>query len=147
MLGFALGALLFTAKMERAIDDLGNRIVQSKRSPGLAVGVVEDGRLVYAHGFGLSNVARDTRFTPGTQTYVGSISKQFTAAAILLLQQDGKLKLDDPVTRYVPELTIAKALQSANCSIKLPDYRMSLRRRISIKIVPRASRSQTSSLR
>lgn len=98
----------FTAAMEHAIDDLGTRIVQSKRSPGLAVGVIEGGRIVYAHGFGFSNVARHARFGPGTQTYVGSISKQFTAAAILMLQQDKKLKLDDPVTRFVPELTIAK---------------------------------------
>jgi D-alanyl-D-alanine carboxypeptidase len=114
----------FSATMERAIDDLGNRIVQSKRSPGLAVGVVEDGRLVYAHGFGLSNVARNTRFAPGTQTYIGSVSKQFTAAAILLLQQDGKLKLDDPVTHYVPELTIAKGVtirELLNQTSGLPD--------------------------
>ena len=110
MLGFALGALLFTAKMEHAIDDLGNRIVQSKRSPGLAVGVVEGGRIVYARGFGWANVALHARFEASTQTYVGSISKQFTAAAILMLQQDGKLKLDDPVLRYVPELTIAKGV-------------------------------------
>jgi len=136
--GFAFAALLgaiapatpapstraFTATMEHAIDDLGNRIVQGKRSPGLAVGIVEGGRIVYAHGFGLSNVARNTRFAPGTQTYVGSMSKQFTAAAILLLQQDGKLKLDDPVTRYVPELTIAKNVtirQLLNQTSGMPD--------------------------
>ncbi|HTX57261.1 MAG TPA: serine hydrolase domain-containing protein [Candidatus Acidoferrales bacterium] len=100
----------FTATMEHQIDDLGATIVRSGRSPGLAIGVVEDGRIVYAHGFGYADLEHHFRFEPGTQTYVGSISKQFTAAAILLLQQDGKLKLDDPVTRYVPELTIAKGV-------------------------------------
>lgn len=136
--GFVLAALLaattlvtpapfthsLTATMEHEIDDLGDRIVREKRSPGLAVGVVEDGRIVYARGFGYANLARHARFDPSTQTYVGSISKQFTAAAILLLQQDGKLKLDDPVIRYVPELTIARDVtirQLLNQTAGLPD--------------------------
>ncbi len=135
--GIALGALLvaaaatpapaarsFTATMERAVDDLGNHLVQEKRSPGLAIGIIEDGRIVYAHGFGYSDVAKHTRWSPGTQTYVGSISKQFTAAAILLLQQAGKLKLDDPVTRYVPELTIANGVtirELLNQTAGMPD--------------------------
>jgi len=120
--GFVLAALLaaitpvppappihsLSATMEHEIDDLGDRIVRDRRSPGLAIGVVEEGRIVYARGFGYADLERHIRFEPSTQTYAGSISKQFTAAAILLLQQDKKLKLDDPVTRYVPELTIAK---------------------------------------
>jgi CubicO group peptidase (beta-lactamase class C family) len=120
--GFVLAALLaaitpvtpasptrsLSATIEHQIDDLGNRIVRDRRSPGLAIGVVEEGRIVYARGFGYANVAEHVRFEASTQTYASSISKQFTAAAILLLQQDHKLKLDDPVTRYVPELTIAK---------------------------------------
>jgi D-alanyl-D-alanine carboxypeptidase len=120
--GFVLAALLaaitpvtpappthsLSATMEHRIDDLGNRIVHDGRSPGLAIGVVEEGRVVYARGFGYANVAKHVRFEASTQTYAGSISKQFTAAAILLLEQDHKLKLDDPVTRYIPELTIAK---------------------------------------
>ena len=124
MLGLALSALMFTATMEHQIDDLGNRIVQTKRSPGLAVGVVEDGRIVYARGFGYADIAKRTRFSPGTQTYAGSITKQFTATALLLLQQDGKLKLDDPVTKYVPELTIAKDVtirELLNQTAGLPD--------------------------
>ena len=74
------------------------------------MGVVEGGRIVYARGFGWANVALHARFEASTQTYVGSISKQFTAAAMLMLQQDGKPELDDPVLRYVPELTIAKGV-------------------------------------
>ncbi len=122
--GFTLGVLMFTAKMERQVDDLCNHIVQEKRTPGLGIGIVEDGRLVYARGFGYSDLTRHTRFSPGTQTYAGSISKQFTAAAILLLQQGGKLKLDDPVTRYVPEFTIANGVtirQLLNQTAGLPD--------------------------
>jgi D-alanyl-D-alanine carboxypeptidase len=122
LIGFAFGALLgaiapvpptppahaFTATMEHQIDDLGNRIVQTKRSPGVALGIVEDGRIVYARGFGISDAAIQARFLPETQTYVGAVSQQFTAAAILLLAQDGKLKLGDPVIHVLPELTVAK---------------------------------------
>jgi D-alanyl-D-alanine carboxypeptidase len=138
LIAFAFGALLgavtattpaplthqFTATMEHQIDDLGNRIEQAQRSPGFAIGIAEDGRIVYAHGFGLADIDRRQRFEPETQTYVGAISEQFTAAAILLLQQDGKLKLDDPVTKYLPELTVAKDVtirQLLNHTSGLPD--------------------------
>jgi CubicO group peptidase (beta-lactamase class C family) len=116
---------VLTATMEHQIDDLGARIVRDGRSPGLGICVIEDGRIVYARGFGYANVARRSRFSPDTEFYAGSISKQFTAAAILLLQQDGKLKLDDRVTKYVPELTIARnatIAQLLNQTSGLPDY-------------------------
>lgn len=125
MIGFVLSALVtFTATMEHKIDDLGNSIVQAKRSPGLAIGVVKDGRVVYARGFGYADLSKRTRFAPNTQTYIGSVSKQFTAAAILLLQQEGKLKLDDAVTTYIPELTLARGVtirQLLNQTAGLPD--------------------------
>ncbi|HTU70232.1 MAG TPA: serine hydrolase domain-containing protein [Candidatus Baltobacteraceae bacterium] len=122
--GIALSAVLFTARMEHRIDDLGTQLIQAKRSPGFALGVVENGRIVYTRGFGFADLAHHRRFDPSTQTYVGSISKQFTAAAILLLEQDGKLKLDDPVTRFVPELSIAKGVtirELLNQTSGLPD--------------------------
>ena len=118
---FLLGALLaavspvsaapahaFTATMARTIDDLGLRSMHERRAPGLAVAIVEDGRVVYARGFGYANTAARAHFDPETQTYAGQVSRSFTAAAALLLQQDGKLKLDDKVAKYVPELTVAK---------------------------------------
>ena len=98
----------FTPAMGRAIVHLAEREVHAHHTAGMAIGVVEDGRVVYAHGFGYANIAKHIAFTPSTQTYIGATSEQFTVAAVLLLQQDGKLKLDDPVTKYVPELTIAK---------------------------------------
>jgi CubicO group peptidase (beta-lactamase class C family) len=118
-------AHVFTAAMERRLDDLGAGFIRDHRTPGLGICVVEDGRIVYAHGFGRANLARNQQFEPGTQFYVGSISKQFTAAAILLLAQDGKLKLDDKVTKYVPELTVAgnaTIAQLLDQTAGLPDY-------------------------
>jgi D-alanyl-D-alanine carboxypeptidase len=116
---------VFTTDMASRIDRLAQSEVLDGRTPGIAVGVVEDGRLVYARGFGYANVARRVRVDPGTQFYVGAVSAQFTTGAILLLVQDGKIKLDDRVTKYVPELsiaanvTIAELLQQTS---GLPEY-------------------------
>ncbi len=100
----------FSAAMGHAVDGVGDRIVSEGRSPGLAIAVVEDGRIVYARGFGAAQIGKHVRFNPETETYVGGVSESFTAAALLLLQQDGKIKLDDHVTKYIPELTNAPAV-------------------------------------
>ena len=84
-----------------AIDE-----IHAGRTPGIAIGVVEDGRLVYARGFGFATLSPHVPMTPDTEFYVGGLTMQFTAAAILLLAQDGKLKLDDPVSKYVPEFQL-----------------------------------------
>lgn len=93
--------------MSAAISRLGDDEISAGRTPGLAIGVVEDGRLVYARGFGYSNAARKFPVEPDTEFFVGDVTRQFTAAAVMMLSQDGKLKLDDKVIKYVPELTIA----------------------------------------
>jgi CubicO group peptidase (beta-lactamase class C family) len=67
--------------------------------------VVEHGKLVYTHAYGLARLTPPLPATPEMRYSIGSISKQFTAAAILLLQEDGKLSLDDTVGKYVPGLT------------------------------------------
>lgn len=73
-------------------------------SPGCAVGVVRDGRLVHQRGYGYANLDYGIRNGPEMVYYVGSVSKQFTAAAIALLAQEGRIGLDDDVRRHVPEL-------------------------------------------
>ena len=73
-------------------------------SPGCAVGVSQDGKLVYQRGYGMSNLEHAIAITPQSIFHVASISKQFTAFAILLLEQDGKLSVTDDVRKYVPEL-------------------------------------------
>ena len=74
-------------------------------SPGCVVAVSKDSRIAYNRGYGMADLDHDVKITPNTIFYVGSISKQFTAAAILMLAQDGKISLDDPVRKYIPELT------------------------------------------
>ena len=73
-------------------------------SPGCALGIYQDGRIVYKHGYGMANLNDDVPITPATVFHVASMSKQFTAASILLLAQQGKLSLDDDVHKYIPEL-------------------------------------------
>jgi CubicO group peptidase (beta-lactamase class C family) len=78
-------------------------------SPGCAVGVVKDGGLVLAKGYGQADLEHDVPIGPGSVFDIASTSKQFTAAVIVLLAQEGKLALDDDVRRFVPELPLYEA--------------------------------------
>ncbi len=73
-------------------------------TPGCAVGVYRAGEIVYAKGYGLADIERRVPIATSTVFDLGSTSKQITAAALVLLAQDGKLSLDDDVRRHVPEL-------------------------------------------
>ena len=76
----------------------------SLRSPGCAVGVTRNGSVVLAKGYGMADLEHDTPITRDTRFYLASISKQFTAMAVVLLAHDGKLALDDPIRKWVPEV-------------------------------------------
>src|SRR5215469_8254380 len=73
-------------------------------SPGCALGVNRGGQIVYKRGYGMEDLNEDVHITPGTVFHVASMSKQFTAASIVLLAQQGKISLDDDVRKYIPEL-------------------------------------------
>lgn len=73
-------------------------------SPGCAVGVARGGRTLVERAYGMANLEYDVRNTPSTIFEAGSVSKQFTAAAVVLLAIDGKLSLEDPIRKYFPEL-------------------------------------------
>ena len=75
-------------------------------SPGLALAVVRDGKIVYRKGYGQANLEYGVPNTPATVFHAASLSKQFTAFAIHLLAQEGRLSLDDPVKKYLPELQV-----------------------------------------
>jgi CubicO group peptidase (beta-lactamase class C family) len=76
----------------------------TSQSPGCAVGVAQNGEVLLTRGYGMANLETATPITPETIFESGSVAKQFTASAILLLAADGKLNLDDPARKYVPEL-------------------------------------------
>jgi CubicO group peptidase (beta-lactamase class C family) len=73
-------------------------------SPGCALGIVRDGRIIYSRGYGMADLEHDVPITPASVFYVGSLSKQFTAMAVALLVQQGTLGLDDDIHKYLPEL-------------------------------------------
>ena len=93
----------WSAGLAARVDKLFERM-DKPTSPGCALAVVRDGRVVYARGYGMANLDHDIAITPSTVFHVASVSKQFTAAAVLLLASDGKLSLDDDVRKHVPEL-------------------------------------------
>jgi CubicO group peptidase (beta-lactamase class C family) len=74
-----------------------------RSSPGYAVGIVRNGQMAFAKGYGLANLEDQVPITPNTVFHLASLSKQFTASAIALLILDHRLSLDDPVARYIPE--------------------------------------------
>ncbi|HUG93992.1 MAG TPA: serine hydrolase domain-containing protein, partial [Planctomycetaceae bacterium] len=75
-----------------------------KDSPGCAVGVFQQGRIVFEKGYGMADLEHDVPITPDAVFYAGSVSKQFTAMAAALAIQQGKLSAGDPIRKYLPEL-------------------------------------------
>jgi CubicO group peptidase (beta-lactamase class C family) len=73
-------------------------------SPGCALGVYQDGKILYARGYGMASLELGVALSPRSVLDVGSISKQFTAMSMLMLQKEGKLNLDDPIRKYIPEM-------------------------------------------
>ena len=87
------------------IDRIAEQVLKQTGVPSASVAVVQHGKLVYTHAYGLARLQPPKKATPDMRYSIGSISKQFTATAILLLQEEGKLSIDDPVGKYVPGLT------------------------------------------
>jgi CubicO group peptidase (beta-lactamase class C family) len=73
-------------------------------SPGCAIGVIRDGNFVLRKAYGLSSLELEVPLSPQSVFYMGSVSKQFTAASVVLAAEQGFLSLDDDVRRYIPEL-------------------------------------------
>jgi D-alanyl-D-alanine carboxypeptidase len=94
-----------SARLAANVDSIANAVLASTGVPSATVAVVMHGQLAYAQAYGSAKLDPHVAATPDMRYGIGSISKQFTAACVLLLQQDGKLKLDDPVSKYVPGLT------------------------------------------
>ena len=90
------------AGAERAFEKITKAYVGP--APGCAAAVSLTGEVVFEKAFGLADLEHNVPNTPQTIFESGSVAKQFTAAALVLLQQDGKLSLDDPVRKYIPEL-------------------------------------------
>ena len=98
------------AKVEAAIADVMNKT----SVPSASLGIVRDGRIAYVRAFGKARLSPPVAASPEMHYAIGSISKQFTVAAVMVLAQEGKLSIDDPVSRWFPELTRAKEVTLRN---------------------------------
>jgi CubicO group peptidase (beta-lactamase class C family) len=90
-------------KAAAAVDEVFSDLTKPG-SPGCALAVYRDGKIIYAKGYGLANVEENVAITPQSVFDIGSTSKQFTAASILLLEKQGKLSVNDDVRKFIPEL-------------------------------------------
>lgn len=94
-----------SADLSAKIDKIATNALAKSGVPSASIAVVRDGKLVYARAYGDARLDPKTPAMPAMRYSIGSISKEFTAAAILMLQQQGKLSLDDRVARFFPGLT------------------------------------------
>mgnify|MGYP001039829126 CR=1 FL=1 len=78
--------------------------MRESRTPGLSLALISDGKIVYARGFGFRDVASGLAATPRTLYGIGSVTKSFTSLAIMQLVEQGKISLDDPVEKFVPDI-------------------------------------------
>jgi CubicO group peptidase (beta-lactamase class C family) len=93
----------FNKTVSKAVDKLMAQY-NKPNSPGIAVSVIKDDAIVYEKGLGLANLEYDIPITNSSVFCVGSVAKQFTAFSILLLEQEGKLSLDDDIKKHLPEM-------------------------------------------
>ena len=94
-----------TPALAAAIDRQAQAVLAKTRVPSASIAVVKGGKIAYVRAYGAARLEPRLAATPATRYAIGSISKQFTASAILLLAEEGRLSLDDKVSKYVPGLT------------------------------------------
>lgn len=93
--------------LKAKIDAAAQQVLDKTGVPSASIAIVQRGKIVYTQAYGKARLDPPLDATPDMRYSIGSISKQFTAAAMLLLQQQGKLSIDDPVSKYLPSLTRA----------------------------------------
>ncbi|HJP59055.1 MAG TPA: serine hydrolase domain-containing protein, partial [Gemmatimonadaceae bacterium] len=104
VVGNRLGAQA-NSELATRVDSIAKSVLRATGVPSATVAVVKNGALLSASAYGSGKLDPSVEATPTMRYAVGSISKQFTAVSALILQQEGKLKLDDPISKYVPGLT------------------------------------------
>lgn len=107
---FALAASAAVAQAPDLAGKFDERIsaaLAASGAPSVSIAVVQNGQITYAKAFGKADIANNRAADANTRYAVGSVSKQFTVAALLLLEEQGKLSLDDKVAKYFPDLTRA----------------------------------------
>src|SRR3954453_6843961 len=103
-----------TADLRTKVDAAAGEVLAKTGGPSASVGSAQNGRIVLPSAYGSARLTPPMPPPPALHYAIGSISKQFTAACVLLLQEEGKLTLDDPIATYFPGLTRAKDVTIRN---------------------------------
>lgn len=90
------------------VREMGDAIISERLAPGLQVSARQGQQILFEHGFGQANLETGTPLTSSSVMRIGSVTKQFTAATILLLEEEGRLSVSDPLARYLPEVPRAE---------------------------------------
>ncbi|HKW11046.1 MAG TPA: serine hydrolase domain-containing protein [Gemmatimonadaceae bacterium] len=127
---FASFALSLTAGAQRAarinpndVDSIIRRNIAEKHIIGVSVGIMQNGQVVFARGYGVANLPSKAPVTPSTMFAIGSVTKQFTCSSVLMLQEQSKLSINDPVSKYFPNLTRANDITLKDVGGHLSGYR------------------------
>ena len=93
----------FAQTIDEQITSFINKSDFNTKSPGLSILVAKDGKTIYAKGFGMADLENNIKVEPKHVFEIGSITKQFTAVSILMLEEQGKLSVDHEITKYIPD--------------------------------------------
>jgi len=105
------------------IDSIIRQQIADKHIIGVSVGIMQNGKTVFARGYGVADVQTSSPVTPTTMFAIGSVTKQFTCSSMLMLQEQHKLSVDDPVSKYFPRLTRARNITLKDLGGHLSGYR------------------------
>jgi D-alanyl-D-alanine carboxypeptidase len=104
------------------IDSIIRQQITDKHIIGVSVGIMQNGKTVFARCYGVADVQTSAPVTPATMFAIGSVTKQFTCSAMLMLQEQHKLSVDDPVSKYFPRLTRARNITLKDLGGHLSGY-------------------------
>jgi len=104
-------AATLAAKLQ-GLDELADQAMKQWKVPGVAIAVVQDGKVIYAKGYGYRDVEKKLPVTTGTLFPIGSITKSFTALTFAILKDEGKADWDQPVRKYLPEFEMNDVVAS-----------------------------------
>lgn len=90
----------------QSIDDYVNKSLNDWEVPGVAIAVVKDDKIIYSKGYGVKELGKPDAVTPNTMFAIGSSSKAFTSAGLAILVDEGKIKWNDPVSKYLPNFQL-----------------------------------------
>jgi len=120
-----LGAIA-CAQVPPEVDAHFKKVIQEQETAACSVGIMNQGKLIFARGYGFANLENRVKATPDTVYRLGSITKQFTSTMIMQLRQEGKLKLDDSITVYMdgipPNWSAVTVRQLLNHTSGIPSY-------------------------